>query len=123
MSLLRFMKISADEVDLAVHAYVDQITAVSMPTAIYVFGSMASGQASVESDIDLLVIYPDEATARAAQTAVLRLKCPCSVAADIIFIDVAAWWQRRRYSPLIETVQTEGKLVYGAAPLRREATQ
>ncbi len=88
MSLLNFIRLSESEMQQACAAYIQQITAVSEPIAIYMFGSMAHGNASIESDIDLLSIYKDRVAAKAAQSAVWRQKSPCPVSADLIFIDV-----------------------------------
>ncbi|MCX6127958.1 MAG: nucleotidyltransferase domain-containing protein [Proteobacteria bacterium] len=82
------------------------------------FGSMAQGSASVESDIDLLIIYEDSLSAKAAQRDVWRQKSPYPIAADLIFIDLEAWKGKNRYSPLIEFVRSEGKLVFQSAKFK-----
>jgi predicted nucleotidyltransferase len=120
MSLLRFVKLSESEVQKACDAYVQQIVSFSEPLAIYLFGSMADGKASIESDIDLLAIYEDGATAKAAQQAVMRQKSPYPMSADLVFVGLDAWMNKDRYSPLIETVRNEGKLLFQSAKMGKK---
>jgi hypothetical protein len=112
MSLLRLFKLSEKEMQEVCAAYVQQILSVSEPVAIYMFGSMARGSASIESDIDLLAVYEDRPAAKAAQRAVFRQRSPCPVSADLFFIDIDSWTSNRPYSPLIDEVRSAGRLVY-----------
>ncbi len=102
------------EVQAALDAYVNQITQFSSPLAIYLFGSLARDEASVESDIDLLIIYLDQVTAKAAQREVLCQRAPYRLAADLVFIDLETWEGTRHYSALVSVVKDEGKLVYAS---------
>ncbi len=116
MSLLRLIQADPSEMEKATDAYVSQVISVSTPLAIFLFGSLAQGTAHLESDIDLLIVYHSEADAKAAQKNVLTKKSPSTTPADLVFVDLAAWNQENRYSPLIEQVRAEGKLIYGSLP-------
>jgi hypothetical protein len=118
MSLLKLIKLSEKEVQEVCAAYVKQILSVSEPLAIYLFGSMARGGASIESDIDLLAIYEDKPTARAAQRAVFRQPSPCSVSADLLFVDIDSWKLSGPYSPVIDEVRATGQPVYESAKMK-----
>lgn len=98
----------------AIDAYVDQIVKVSHPLAIHLFGSLARGEASVESDIDLLIIYTTKSMAKEAQRMVMRQPSPYPIAADLVFIDLETWKGSEALSPLVSTVKEEGKLVFAA---------
>lgn len=85
------------------------------PERIYLFGSAARGEATHDSDYDLLVIVPDDATKRQrdsgrAYQALWGVDAP---------VDVLVW--RKKYfeerlclkASLSSTVAREGKLLYG----------
>lgn len=58
------------------------------PTMVWLFGSMARGEATVNSDIDLLLVYEDETSVRIAREQIYRdLKAPLtSLPSDLIFV-------------------------------------
>ena len=112
VTLLRLIKLNEADVDAACAAYVEQIRSVSQPLAIYLFGSLAEGRGTLESDIDLLSIYPNLNLAKQAERLVWRQKSPYPIAADLIFIDFATWRGELKYSPLVESVKSDGKLLY-----------
>jgi hypothetical protein len=112
---LRFKKRDPKEVGIAIEAYIKQITTCTEPLAIYLFGSLARGEGSIESDIDLLIIYSHQAEARAAQKTILREPSPYPIPADLICIDRDSWDGIHRYSHLVDLVKEEGKLVFASS--------
>ena len=86
------------------------------PEEIYLFGSVARGQAGPDSDYDLLVIVPDSAAPerRRSRLAYEALR-GTGVAADVVV------WTRSRFNSrthlrasLPATVLREGKLLHAA---------
>lgn len=55
----------------AIHLAVDRIVAAAQPSQVILFGSRARGEATSDSDIDLMVIE-EEVTSRLAEMARLR---------------------------------------------------
>ena len=86
------------------------------PDAIFLFGSRARGEATGESDYDILLLVnePSEAhysVARRSYAAMLGLGVPV----DIVVMDRAHFEQRSRAaSSLPAIVEREGRLLYAA---------
>lgn len=86
------------------------------PERIYVFGSHARGDATGDSDVDLLVVVSDperpaHRRAQAAYTAVGPHRLPL----DILVVDRAEFDRRcRARASLPATVLREGQLLYAA---------
>lgn len=86
------------------------------PQRIFLFGSMARGEAGPDSDYDLMVIVPDDAPPdrRSGRLAYEQLWGTGAAA------DVVVWthdrFERRKHLPasLPATVLREGKLLYAA---------
>lgn len=80
------------------------------------FGSMAGGDAGPDSDYDLMLIVPDDATADRQQTDLAnKVLWGIATAADIII------WQRSRFErrshvvcSLPATVLRDGKVLYAS---------
>ncbi len=85
------------------------------PTAIYLFGSQARGDAAEDSDYDLLVVLPDTSLPRheresKAYDALWGLSAP----ADVIVLTATEFKESQQVATsLASTVLREGALLYG----------
>jgi predicted nucleotidyltransferase len=89
------------------------------PLRVYLFGSQARGDSDPESDLDFLVVVPDEAPREKLKAGAFYSK-----AAGIQFpIDIVVWkaseFDRRLHlrASFPATVVREGRLLYAAADL------
>ncbi len=83
---------------------------------IYVFGSQARGEATPDSDIDLLVVVPaaEEPGYRLDQKA-YHAAAPHSLPLEILVIPREEFeWRSRALASLPATVLREGKVLYAA---------
>jgi predicted nucleotidyltransferase len=95
---------------------VGRLVRVYQPERIYLFGSWARGDAGPDSDFDLLVIVPDDASAeRRRSRLAYEALWGTGVAADVLV------WTRERFesrlplkASLPATVVREGRLLYVA---------
>lgn len=86
------------------------------PERIYLFGSTARGDAGPDSDYDLLVIVPDEATAvRQYSTLAYQALRGTGVASDVL-VWPRSRFERRKHvvASLPATVLREGRLLHVA---------
>ena len=86
------------------------------PERIYLFGSIARGDEGPDSDYDLLVIVPDEATAvRRDSDLAYRALRGTGIAADVL-VWVRSRFERRKHvvASLPATVLREGRLLHAA---------
>lgn len=84
-------------------------------THVYLFGSRARGDASVDSDYDFLVVVPSGTGRRLRQTQqAYRSLSGLDFSKDVIVTTQEDFERRRRFrSSLEHEVATEGLLVYG----------
>ncbi len=86
-----------------------------LPERIYLFGSVARGDAGPDSDYDLLMVVPDDASPerQRSRLAYLALR-GTGVAADVVVWPKSNFERRARVvSSLPATVLREGMLLYG----------
>ncbi len=104
------------EHDPRLRLVVERLVETYQPDRIYLFGSVARGDAGSDSDYDLMVIVPDDALPerRDSRLAYQALR-GTGIAADVVV------WTRRRFerrthvvASLPATVMREGKLVHAA---------
>ena len=77
------------------------------------FGSHATGHARPDSDVDLLIVIPDEADPRAVTVQLYRALAGMGVPKDLIVVracDFARW--RAVPGTVVSTAQREGRLCY-----------
>jgi predicted nucleotidyltransferase len=95
---------------------VERLAEAFQPKRIYVFGSQARGEATPDSDIDLLIVVAqaDEPTHRLAQAA-YRIATPHSLALDLLVMPLDEFERRSRaLASLPATVLREGRVLYAA---------
>lgn len=95
---------------------VRRLVAVYHPLQVYLFGSMARAQAGPDSDYDLLLVVPDDATAhrRGSRLAYEALR-GTGAAADVL-VCTRTYFEDRLHlqASLPATVAREGVLVHAA---------
>ena len=103
--------VPTDALDRAVARIVD----VMRPEAIYLFGSRARGDAQLDSDYDLLVVVPDDASPEERSLhATTRIERDPGVALDIVPCRRSVFERRRDSVGTLSYLAThEGRLVYG----------
>jgi uncharacterized protein len=95
---------------------IERLVAAFTPEAIYLFGSQARGDATSDSDVDLLVVVKtaDRPAHQLAQTA-YRAVGWHSIAIDILVMPREEFeWRSRALSSLPATVLREGRMLYAA---------
>lgn len=93
-----------------------RLVAAYEPERIYLFGSMARGDASPDSDFDLMVVVPDEASdeRRRSRLGYEALR-GTGIAADVL-VCTSSYFDERLHlrASLPATIVREGKLVHAA---------
>lgn len=93
---------------------VRRLVAAYQPLRIYLFGSVARGDAEPDSDYDLLVVAPDDATPerKRSRLAYEALR-GTGVAADVL-VCTRSYFEARRHlrASLAGTVLREGRVVH-----------
>lgn len=86
------------------------------PERVYLFGSVARGQAGPDSDYDLLLVVPDDAPPeRRRSRLAYEVLWSTGVAADVLVCTVSEFESRRHLpSSLSATVLREGRLLHAA---------
>ena len=95
---------------------VQRLAEVLHPERIYVFGSQARGEATPDSDIDLLIVVAqaNEPAHRLAQAA-YRIATPYSLALDLLVMPLDEFERRSQaLASLPATVLREGRVLYAA---------
>jgi predicted nucleotidyltransferase len=86
------------------------------PERVYLFGSRARGEAGPDSDYDLLLVVPDDASAdRQRSRLAYEVLRGTGVAADVL-VCTRSWFDRREglKASLPGTVLREGRLLHAA---------
>lgn len=86
------------------------------PERIYLFGSIARGDAGPDSDLDFCVVLPDEAPASLYRPGAHRVLWGVGTAADVVPCPASDFDRRSVHvkSSLPATILREGKLLYDA---------
>lgn len=102
--------------DKSLDEIVRRLVAAYQPERVYLFGSHARGDEGPDSDLDLLVIVPDDAAPerRRSRLAYEALR-GTGVAADVV-VWTRGYFERRREVPasLPAVVHREGRLLHVA---------
>lgn len=102
--------------DPALAEAVRRLVAAYQPERIYLFGSVARGDAGPDSDYDLLIVVPDNATAerRRSRMAYEALR-GTGTAADVLVCTHSYFEDRRSLkASLPGTILREGRLLHAA---------
>lgn len=102
--------------DPALAEVVRRLVEAYQPERIYLFGSVARGDAGADSDFDLLVVVPDDAaTQRRRSTLAYEALRGTGTAADVLVCTRSYFEDRRSLkASLPGTVLREGRLLHGA---------
>jgi len=86
------------------------------PERVVLFGSLASGQVGPDSDIDLLVIFREQADRRSTAVALRLAIADIPAPVDFVVTDLREIRRRGRIVGLaLEAALREGKVVYARA--------
>ena len=102
--------------DLILTEIVRRLVEAYQPEKVYLFGSVARGDAGPDSDYDLLLVVPDEASEeRRRSREAYRVLWGTGAAADVL-VWTASQFESRLHlaSSLPATVIREGKLLHAA---------
>jgi predicted nucleotidyltransferase len=109
--------------DAAIGFLRDRLVATLRPKAIWLFGSRATGRATPNSDIDLLVVLPDDLDEDAYSYH--RVSEPAAASGLPYDIIPCAWstFERDKViaGSLVERATSEGRLIYLDRELRAQA--
>ena len=100
----------------ALDEIVRRLVAAYRPEKVYLFGSHARGDAGPDSDLDLLVIVPDDADpSRQRSRLAYEVLRGTGVAVDVV-VWTRGYFERRRVVPasLPAVVEREGRLLHVA---------
>ena len=102
--------------DPALAEVVHRLIEAYRPERIYLFGSVARGEAGPDSDYDLMVIVPDDAPPeRLRSRLAYRALRGTGTAADVVVWPRSSFERRTRVAAsLPATVSREGMLLYAA---------
>jgi len=86
------------------------------PERIYLFGSVARGDSGPDSDYDLLVVVPDNASPKRRRSRLAYEALLGTGAAADVLVCTSSYFERRRLlkASLPGTVLREGRLVHGS---------
>ena len=101
--------------DPVLNEVVRRLVEAYSPERIYLFGSVARGEAGPDSDYDIMVIVPDDAPPeRLRSRLAYRALGGTGTAADVVVWPRASFERRARVvASLPATVSREGMLLYG----------
>jgi predicted nucleotidyltransferase len=106
-------KVQLDSISEMLKEITQRIRAVSNPEQIILFGSAARGEASSDSDLDLLVVKADVDSTRAEAARIYQVLADLPVPVDVVVVRQA---YVQRYGDLVGTVVRpalrEGKVLY-----------
>jgi uncharacterized protein len=104
------------EHDPRLRLVVDRLINAYQPDRIYLFGSIARGDADEDSDYDLMVLVPDDATPeRCGSRLAYQALRGTGIAADVL-VSTRGSFERRAHvvASLPATILREGKLLHAA---------
>lgn len=102
--------------DRALSEIVRRLVAAYRPLQVYLFGSKARGEAGPDSDYDLLLVVPDDASAERRRSRLAYEALWGTGAAADVLVCTQSYFEPRRSlkASLPGTVLREGRLLYGA---------
>lgn len=102
----------------AIQAFVDQVVRQFCPSKVILFGSHANGQATEDSDVDLMLIMPHRGSS--AETATeIRLACPRGFSMDLLVRTPAEVRRRlRRGDQFLREITSNGIVLHESRDAR-----
>jgi len=102
--------------DPALAEAVRRLVAAYQPERVYLFGSVARGDAGPDSDYDLLVVVPDDAAPKRRRSRLAYEALHGTGAAADVLVCTMSYFEDRRSlkASLPGTVLREGQLLHGA---------
>lgn len=116
MGLLAPTRLSAEEAEEIIQGKLRWILEACDPSAVIVFGSAARGEMTEASDIDMVLVFPDEEAVKKARSAIYGRPPAEAWPADILLATEAGFKRRREAGGLYELVAREGRLIAGEMP-------
>jgi predicted nucleotidyltransferase len=114
-NVLKFYTVSMSPADIAVTSLVEQIVSLIHPLKVVLFGSTARDEASVNSDIDLLVVVPEGSRRRAIAQKLYQDIRDVRVAFDLVVATPSDLEKHRDNIGLIyRNILKEGRELYAA---------
>jgi uncharacterized protein len=107
---------SGDRSDPRLDEIVRRLAEAYRPERVYLFGSLARGEAGPDSDYDLLVVVPDDAPGeRRSSRLAYEVLRGTGTAADVL-VCTRSWFDRRQHlrASLPGTILREGRLIHAA---------
>jgi len=108
--ILRDKDLRARELRAALASAVDYLRELGA-LKVTLFGSLASGETDVHSDLDLLVVMPATRSGR-EWTRVLYEQVPGDVAIDLLVYAENEWARELRVNTFLRDIQARGRVVY-----------
>jgi predicted nucleotidyltransferase len=94
----------------------ERIVEFYRPVKLYAFGSLVRGDFTAHSDLDLLIVVPDDAEKeRRSSMRARQIKSDTAFPMDILLVGASDFERRRKTVTLIHrTVDREGQVLYAA---------
>jgi len=99
-----------------IQAAVDRIVAAADPSKVILFGSYARGEATEDSDLDLMVVEPEVANRAKEMARLRRAVGKFNIGVDVLVYSEAEFEERKNWlSSVVYWAQQEGKVLYERA--------
>lgn len=112
MGLFLPARIAEDDVAAIVKRKLEWILSACIPSEVWVFGSAATGDMTEASDVDLALLFPDEAAIRAAQSALARTPRLDEWPHDLVWFRDQDFHTRKTIGGLPMIISQEGQKLY-----------
>jgi predicted nucleotidyltransferase len=107
-------KLSHNDVSRLVNAELKRIKDNCQANRVYLFGSAARGEMTDQSDLDLLVVCPDETTLKNSKERYYKSRQGNVWPVDIVFVTEAEYAQRSKIGGVCWMCESEGRLIFQA---------
>lgn len=97
---------------------IDYTILIADPEKIILFGSMASGNITSQSDVDLLIVLDDTDKKRELSKMITTFCKGFSLRTDVlIYSETELAWEKQKPNSFLSAICKDGKLVYHKQPL------
>ena len=109
------VKVNPQDVDIRIRGVAGQIVAAFSPSMVLLFGSRARGDARPDSDVDLLVVWRDEAPPPNPSGAVRRVLGRVGFPMDLVVVTPTEFARLREWrGHFIHVAAREGVVLHAA---------